>query len=87
MAGHSTGLTRRESDRLATASLICGIIGLFVAGIVLGPVALVLGWVSYRRVRSGTAQAGIVLGIVDIVLAVVMMITLSSSGGGWYIGG
>ncbi|UCM88926.1 DUF4190 domain-containing protein [Streptomyces marincola] len=87
MAGHSTGLARRESSGLATASLVCGIVGLFFAGIILGTIALVLGGVAYRRVPSGMAKAGMVLGVVDIVLAIVVLATLNSDGGGWFIGG
>ncbi|ONK13015.1 DUF4190 domain-containing protein [Streptomyces sp. MP131-18] len=87
MAGHSTGLSRRESSGLSTASLVCGIVGLFFAGIILGTLALVLGAVAYRSTPNGMAKAGMVLGAVDIVLAIVVMATLSSDGGGWVIGG
>ncbi len=87
MAGHGTGLSRRESSGLATASLVCGIVGLFFAGIILGTIALALGVIAYRRVPSGMAKAGMVLGAVDIVLAIVVMATLSSDGGGSVLGG
>lgn len=75
-----------DSKGLAIASLVCGIIGVFVGSIVLGPIALILGLVAHRRVASGMAKAGIALGIVDIVLAVVAISVLSSGGVTWYGG-
>ncbi len=58
----------------ATASLVCGIVGLFLCGVVLGPVAIYLGNTARREIRAsggrlsgdGLATAGIVLGIIAV---------------------
>jgi hypothetical protein len=53
-------------------ALTCGIIGLLVLSIVLGPVAIFFGNRG-RRSGSGTATAGFVLGIIDVVLFVLYL--------------
>jgi len=56
----------------ATASMICGIVGLVLFGIILGPIAIALGVQARNEIRntgqsgSGMATAGIVLGIIDV---------------------
>lgn len=86
MSGYSGPAKATESKGLAIGSLVCGIIGLLVASIILGPIALILGLVAHRRAASGMAKAGIILGIVDIVLAIVAIAFLSSGGVTWYGG-
>lgn len=59
-------------DNKAIGSLVCGIIGFFVFGLILGVVALVLGFQVRKTAPRGTtsrgmATAGIVLGIVDLL--------------------
>ncbi|MFJ6727494.1 MULTISPECIES: DUF4190 domain-containing protein [unclassified Streptomyces] len=90
--GHSTASTGSRTNGLAIASLCCGIIGLFLLNIVLGPLAIVFGVVARRQagVKSGAgmAKAGIVLGVVDVVLWVLLMVIAASNGGfSWYVGG
>ncbi len=65
---------RREGNKDAKNALICGIIGLFCFGVILGPVAIILGRKGLEYSRnypdvggSGQATAGIVLGIIDVV--------------------
>ena len=63
------------SNGKATASLVCGIIGLVVFGVILGVIAVVLAGSAKREMsrepsrysNHGSATAGQVLGIVDIV--------------------
>ncbi|MFC8371588.1 MULTISPECIES: DUF4190 domain-containing protein [unclassified Streptomyces] len=81
-----------RTNGLAVASLCCGIIGLFFLNIVLGPLAIVFGAVARRQAAvkngAGMAKAGIVLGVVDIVLWLVLLAFAASSGGfSWYVGG
>ncbi|WP_320777383.1 DUF4190 domain-containing protein [Streptomyces sp. CRN 30] len=90
--GSHPAASRSRTNGLAVASLICGIIGLFIASVILGPVAIVLGAVGMRQVSAkggaGMAKAGIVLGILDVVLFVVMLAVSASNGGfSWYVGG
>jgi hypothetical protein len=64
-----------KKDGKATASLVLGIIGLFVAGIILGIVALVLSNQSIKaNGPSRAATAGKILGIIDIVAFFVVII-------------
>ncbi|MEV5436522.1 DUF4190 domain-containing protein [Streptomyces sp. NPDC052682] len=81
-----------RTNGLAIASLCCGIVGLFFLNIVLGPLAIVFGVVARRQagVRSGAgmAKAGIILGIVDVVLWLVLLAVAANNGGfSWYVGG
>jgi len=58
---------------------VCGIVGLFCFGIILGPVAIVLGRQAQREGRpGGMARAGEILGYVDLALFVVGVIYLVS---------
>jgi hypothetical protein len=73
----------KPSNGIATAALVTGIIGLltswFVLGGVLGVIALVLGIVGVKKAREvstgrGMAIAGIVLGILSIVVAIAVIV-------------
>ena len=61
------------SNGKATASMVCGIVGIVVFGIILGPIAIILGVLARREIEStgqrgrGMATAGIVLGIIAVV--------------------
>lgn len=70
----------REGNSYAKNGLICGIIGLFCFGIILGPVALILGVKGLDYAKrypkaggEGSATAAIVLGIIAIVGHVVQL--------------
>jgi hypothetical protein len=76
----------QKTSGKAIASLVCGIIGLIVAGIILGIIAVVLGVVARREIAAnprlggnGLATAGIVIGAIAFVLAVVILITVGVS--------
>ncbi|MFI0999425.1 DUF4190 domain-containing protein [Streptomyces galbus] len=81
-----------RTNGLAIASLCCGIIGLFFLNIVLGPLAIVFGVIARRQAGvkngAGMATAGIVLGVIDVVLWLVLLAVAASNGGiSWYVGG
>ncbi|MFG2130944.1 DUF4190 domain-containing protein [Streptomyces sp. NPDC048751] len=81
-----------RTNGMAIASLVCGIVGLFLLNIVLGPLAIVFGAVARRQAAGrnggGMAKAGIILGIVDVVLWLVLLAVAASNGGfSWYVGG
>lgn len=76
---------KNGADGKAIASLICGIIGLFVLGIILGIVAVVLANQSIKtNGPSGAAKAGKVLGIIAIVCFFIMLIAGIVGGVGMY---
>ena len=73
------------SEGKATASLILGILGLFmwlcpIVGLVVGTVGVVLGIQSNKVHRRRSATAGIVMSIICLVL------TLANGGIGCYLG-
>jgi len=72
----------------ATASLVCGIIGLFVLGLILGIIAIVQG----RKAKAlgytgGMATAGIVLGVIGLIgwaIIIIVMIAAAAAGTALY---
>ncbi|MEW2545051.1 small hydrophobic protein [Streptomyces sp. NPDC047002] len=86
MAGFGSTRTRmspRSRGRMGSRSgpdratfgiigLVCAIAGFFVLGIVLGPIALITGWLSMDRRWSNRhvpAVIAVVLGAIDTVIA------------------
>jgi len=64
-------------DGAATVSLICGIIGFFFAGLILGIVSIVQGAKAKRLgYTGGKATAGIVLGIIDLAVWAILIIII-----------
>lgn len=73
-----------ETSGMAIAALVCGIIGLFFFGIILGPVAICLGLSAKNKIREDPqrytgqcqATAGIVLGIIDVIGSIIFIIII-----------
>lgn len=87
----SSPATTSRTNGMAIAGLVCGIVGIFVLNVVLGPLAIIFGAVGLRqagaRNGAGMAKAGIILGIVDLVLFFVLLAVAASNGGfSWYVG-
>ncbi|MGX1883887.1 small hydrophobic protein [Streptomyces sp. NPDC055287] len=77
MASNSRAHSPSNASALSWISLICGIIGFFSFGIVLGPVALITGWIAMgKRFNTGNVPAviGFVLGLIITVLAIIALI-------------
>ncbi len=73
------GAEQKTSGK-AIASLVCGIAGLIIAGIILGIIAVILGVVAKREIDAspsitggGLAIAGIAIGAIAFVLAIVIL--------------
>ncbi|ARX86620.1 MULTISPECIES: DUF4190 domain-containing protein [Streptomyces] len=66
---------RRDTDGMAVASFVLGLLGLLVLNIVLGPVAIVLASLALWRgtARRGRALLGLGLGVADLVVLVTLM--------------
>jgi hypothetical protein len=58
---------------LSSASLVFGIIGLFVAGIICGSIAIVCGFIGMNKGMKGVAIAGVILGFVDVVATLLVL--------------
>ncbi|MGR6970175.1 small hydrophobic protein [Streptomyces cynarae] len=71
--------SRSGPDRatLGIVGVICAIAGFFALGIILGPVAVVCGWLAMGRTwtgnRSVPALVAVVLGAIDTLLAIVWL--------------
>ncbi|WP_443053993.1 DUF4190 domain-containing protein [Streptomyces sp. IBSBF 2435] len=83
---------RSGSNGLAIAGLVCGIVGIFLFNVILGPLAVVFGGIGMRNARQGAgnhgmALAGVILGVFDIVLFIVLLAVANSNGGfSWHVG-
>lgn len=64
---------RSGGSGFAIVSFIAGILGLLVAGIPLGIIAVVFGAIGLKRDLKGLAIAGIILGFIDIVGALIVI--------------
>jgi len=51
---------------MGTTSLVCGIVGIFLFGIVLGPLAIIFGGVGISK-KQKYSVAGLVLGIISVI--------------------
>lgn len=65
----------QDSDGMAVASFVLGLLGLLVLNIVLGPIAIVLAGTALRRgtTRRGRACLGLGLGIADLLVLLALM--------------
>ena len=88
----SSPRTRSKSNPMAVASLVCGIVGLFVLSVILGPLAIVFGSLGMRDAERGAgryhgiALAGVIIGAIDVVLFLIAIIAVSNGGFSWHIG-
>jgi hypothetical protein len=66
---------RRDTEGMAVASFVLGLVGLLVMNIVLGPIAIVLAVMALRRdtPRRFRALLGLGLGIADVLVLAVLM--------------
>ncbi len=77
-AAHRTGRPPhriRDTDGMAVASFVLGLLGLLVLNVFLGPSAIVLASVALLRgtARRGRALLGLGLGVADLVVLAVFM--------------
>ena len=72
------------------ASLVLGIVGIFFAQIILGPLAIIFGAIGLNRASNagrgrGTSIAGIVLGIIALAIFAGLLVTASRGGFVWHV--
>ncbi|MFF7489989.1 DUF4190 domain-containing protein [Streptomyces luteogriseus] len=72
-ASRRTGI--RDTDGMAVASFILGLLGLLVLNLFLGPIAIVLASVALWRgtERRGRALLGLSLGVADLLVLAAFM--------------
>ncbi|MFF9405101.1 DUF4190 domain-containing protein [Streptomyces anandii] len=66
---------RRDTEGMAVASFVLGLVGLVVLNLVLGPVAIALAVIALRRdtPRPFRARLGLALGIADLLFLAVLL--------------
>jgi hypothetical protein len=81
-----SGQQAKSAMGFAIASIVCGVIGLFIFGYILGLLAIIFGGIALRRIRMnpdqpgrGLAVAGMVLGLIDVILLAILMLALGSA--------
>lgn len=76
---------------MATAALVCSIVGILVAPPILGTIAIILGAIARRNMRTsnnpdgqGMATAGIIIGAIEtaITVAVIVVAIIVAANGG-----
>jgi hypothetical protein len=77
----------QDPGTLAVSGMICAIVGFFTFGLVLGPIAILCGWLAMgRRWRRGQpipVLIAVVLGAIDTLFALIWLAGSQPSGGGW----
>ncbi|MFF4268526.1 small hydrophobic protein [Streptomyces sp. NPDC001536] len=86
--GRTWSRTGPDRATLGIIGVICAIAGFFVLGIILGPIAIVTGWLAMGRSWTGsrpvTALVAVVLGAIDTLLAVIWLAGAASPGSGLF---
>lgn len=85
-----TAATGQRGNGLAIAGLVCGVVGLFLFNIILGPLAIIFGGVGLSRANKGAkyrgmAIAGVVLGVIDVIIFVVLLVVAKHNGGSYFV--
>jgi hypothetical protein len=84
--GRTWSRTGPDSATLGIVGVICAVAGFFVLGIILGPVAIVCGWLAMGRSWAGPrpvpAVVALVLGAIDTLLAIVLLAGAATWGSG-----
>ncbi|MFE5889057.1 small hydrophobic protein [Streptomyces sp. NPDC002285] len=101
MAGFSHGTRRHPRSRgrtwsrtgpdratLGIVGTICAVAGFFVLGLILGPAAIICGWLAMGRTWSGArpvpALIAVVLGAIDTLLAILWLAGTATPGNGFF---
>ena len=87
--GRTWSRTGPDRATLGIIGVICAIAGFFVLGIILGPVAIVCGWLAMGRTWSGGNRAwpalvAFVLGAIDTLLAIIWLVGAATPGSGLF---
>jgi uncharacterized Tic20 family protein len=84
----------QQSNGLAIAGFVCGLAGLLLFAVILGPLAVIFGGVGLARANKGArhrglAIAAVILGIADVILWGVLLAVSAKHGGAFsfHVGG
>jgi hypothetical protein len=81
----------QQSNGLAIAGLVCGLVGLLFFSVILGPLAIVFGGIGVSRANRGAphkglAIAAVALGVVDLLLFILLVVAAANNGGAFNVG-
>ncbi|MER6187484.1 small hydrophobic protein [Streptomyces sp. NPDC001652] len=86
--GRTWSRTGPDRATLGIIGVICAVAGFFVLGIILGPIAIVTGWLAMGRSWTGsrpvTALVAVVLGAIDTLLAIIWLAGAATPGSGTF---
>ncbi|MFD3835384.1 small hydrophobic protein [Streptomyces sp. NPDC058642] len=86
--GRTWSRTGPDRATLGIIGVICAIAGFFVLGIILGPIAIVTGWLAMGRSWTGsrpvTAVVAVVLGAIVTLLAIIWLAGAATPGSGMF---
>ncbi|MFF1291820.1 MULTISPECIES: small hydrophobic protein [unclassified Streptomyces] len=86
--GRTWSRTGPDRATLGIIGVICAVAGFFVLGIILGPIAIVTGWLamgrSWKGSRPVTALVAVVLGAIDTLLAIIWLAGAATPGSGMF---
>ncbi len=86
--GRTWSRTGPDRATLGIIGVVCAVAGFFVLGIILGPVAIVCGWLAMGRTwsRSGPVPAliALALGAIDTLLAIIWLAGAAAPGSGMF---
>lgn len=85
--GYGYGPPVPRNHGLAVAALVCGLVGILLANLILGPLALIFGLVSISKINAsggalkgrGMAITGVVLGPIDFIIGVIAFQSFTGS--------
>ncbi|MEU4872494.1 small hydrophobic protein [Streptomyces sp. NPDC021608] len=85
-SGHTGSQAGPDRATLGIIGLVCAVAGFFALGIVLGPAAIVCGWLAMGRSWAGSrpvpALVAVVLGAIDTLLAIIWLAGATGTGNG-----
>jgi hypothetical protein len=78
-----------QANGPAVGALVCGVIGIFLLQIILGPIAIILGFLGLNRANRGArhrglAMAGIILGAIAVILFILAMVSQRHNQFDWH---
>ncbi|MFG3245562.1 small hydrophobic protein [Streptomyces sp. NPDC048187] len=86
--GRTWSRTGPDRATLGIIGVVCAVAGFFALGIVLGPAAMVCGWLAMGRSWAGSrsvpAVVALVLGAIDTLLALVWLVGAAGPGYGMF---
>ncbi|MEW2045883.1 small hydrophobic protein [Streptomyces sp. NPDC005476] len=84
--GRMGSRTGPDSATLGIVGLVCAVAGFFALGIILGPAAIVCGWLAMGRTWAGPrpvpALVAVALGAIDTLLAIIWLAGATGTGNG-----